>query len=75
MFSLPSLICIAFSCHVLATPRAAVPTRSLNLVKRSPAVRTAEEWGLWAKAQRESLQAKYGDHAGALRKRGNSTVP
>lgn len=68
-----SLLFLAFLYQVLFTP--SVHARSISLHKRAPAVRTAEEWGLWAKALRGRLQAKYGGRPDALQKRGTGSVP
>jgi len=58
-----SLILVSAS-QVFAVPQtnAASPSGlTIPLTKRAPNLRTPEEWGAWAKAHREGLEAKYGN--------------
>lgn len=51
----------AITSNVLAIPQPIPPTGlSMNLLKRTRPTRTEEEWGAWAKSQKDMLTTKYG---------------
>ena len=74
--SLPIALTLLIGAHgALAAPRA---PRALHvpLVRRAAAERTAEEWGLWAKEQKNVLEGKYSGDAARKRAEGmNLCVP
>ena len=71
--SLAILLCTSY--NALAAPRNDLSAReSLSLNRRAPATRTVEDWGLWAKQNKQLLQSKYssGGHD-QHQKRGSGT--
>ncbi|KJA15228.1 hypothetical protein HYPSUDRAFT_48541 [Hypholoma sublateritium FD-334 SS-4] len=52
---------LSLSLSAAAAPQDAPAGLTLPLKKRSPAARTADEWGVWAKAHRVGLESKYGN--------------
>lgn len=58
----------------IAVPNAQAPSRlTVPLVRRNPN-RSYEEWGQWAKTNREALISKYNSHSGeTITKRGQGT--
>lgn len=61
--SLPLSLALLLSLNqdVLAVPQTTTPPGvSMSLLRRSPSPKTAEEWGVWAKSNKEMLGAKYG---------------
>ncbi|KAI5124252.1 hypothetical protein M0805_005101 [Coniferiporia weirii] len=55
-----SLALLAFAADVLAAPSPAVPQgQTMTLSRRSVNNRTYDEWGVWAKNNRENLISKY----------------
>ena len=59
---LPStvVVLLALACDVLAVPNPYSPQgQTMQLKRRNLKKRTAEEWGTWAKSERERLITKY----------------
>lgn len=74
--SLPLALTLLIGAHdalALAAPRA---PRALHvpLVRRAAAERTAEEWGLWAKEQKNVLEGKYSGDAARKRAEGMNLI-
>jgi cathepsin D len=46
--------------------------QSITLARRQPSVRTAEDWGVWAKNEREALKVKYGASPPSKRSQGTN---
>ncbi|KAJ3491416.1 hypothetical protein NLJ89_g11336 [Agrocybe chaxingu] len=66
-----SAVAVSLSLPAAAAPQINAPSgSSMALRRRTPSPKTAEEWGVWAKAHREGLQAKYGNK---MSKRGTGT--
>ncbi|KAF4610939.1 hypothetical protein D9613_006752 [Agrocybe pediades] len=71
---LVALFIASFTHQVTAAPQPnGAPPAGLTipLTRRAPSARTPEEWGAWAKAHREGLEAKYGNRK--HQKRGTGT--
>ena len=65
---LSAAVLLSLSLQVTAAPQASPLARqTIPLKKRSPQPQTEEEWGVWAKAHREGLEAKYGNSKHAKR--------
>lgn len=52
---------LSLSLSAAAAPQDAPAGLTIPLKKRSPSARTADEWGVWAKAHRIGLESKYGN--------------
>lgn len=66
LFTLAGVLCslqIAF---------AAPGNQSIALIRRQLAVRTVEDWGVWAKNEREALNVKYGGSPSSKRSQGTN---
>jgi cathepsin D len=67
MLSLPlsATILLCLSAHTSAAPQTSgsgsVAGQTMILRKRVPSFKSVDDWGIWAREHRESLQAKYGD--------------
>lgn len=70
-----ALACLlAFSLDALAAPSALPPaSQRIQLTRRNFHNRTRDEWGAWAKSQKEMVVTKYGGSLPASRKRGQGT--
>ena len=71
---LSAAILLGLSAQASAAPQSTtgqVAGQTMVLRKRTISPKTIDDWGVWAKEHRESLQAKYGgDH---LERRGTGT--
>ncbi|OJA21662.1 hypothetical protein AZE42_09551 [Rhizopogon vesiculosus] len=74
MLSSPALALSCFlsiATHAFAAPQTGTAAgQSIPLIRRAPPIRTVDDWGAWAKNERETLTAKYG---GSLAKRSTGT--
>ena len=76
MLSLTFLVLASSLCSLqtaIAAP-GPLPTsgQSIGLTRRQPSVRTVEDWGAWAKNEREALKAKYGGSSPSKRSQGSN---
>ena len=61
MLSLTLLVLSSLLCSTFAAPDPfPASDQSITLSRRQPAVRSVEDWGAWAKNEREALRVKYG---------------
>lgn len=65
------LLSVASTSLALVAPRPPIQDK-INLHRRTPAPRSIDEWGTWAKNHRETLAAKYGN-AGQVQRRSSGT--
>lgn len=76
MFSSPYLVLASLLCSfqiAIATPGPSqTGGQTITLGKRQPPVRTAEDWGVWAKNEREALKLKYGGSPPSRRSQGTN---
>lgn len=71
---LSAAILLCLSAQASAAPQSttgSVAGQTMVLKKRAPSPKTMDDWGVWAKENRENLEAKYGNDS--LRKRGTGT--
>ncbi|KIJ20610.1 hypothetical protein PAXINDRAFT_106243 [Paxillus involutus ATCC 200175] len=55
------LVSLLFTLQTIAVPNSSPPVgQSISLTRRLPAVRSVDDWGSWAKNEREVLLTKYG---------------
>ncbi|KAI9573802.1 acid protease [Boletus coccyginus] len=78
MLSSTSLVLASWLCSLqtaIAAP-GPLPTsgQSIGLTRRQPSVRTVEDWGAWAKNEREALKAKYGGSSPSKRSQGTNLL-
>jgi len=70
--SLSILLCVSY--NALAAPRSELSARqTLALNRRAPVTRTIEQWGKWAKQNKQLLQSKYSGVHSQHQKRGSGT--
>lgn len=73
--SLPlSLVILLFVSHPVIAAPSAPQGLHVPLLRRSSRVRTAADWGVWAKVQREKLSAKYGGPHHSKRSTGTNLI-
>lgn len=75
MLPLSAAILLCLSAQASAAPQNSagpVAGQTMVLKKRAPSPRTVDDWGVWAKENREGLEAKYGNND-LRKKRGTGT--
>jgi cathepsin D len=78
MFSSTLLFSLGLLCSLqssFAAPDLPLPSnggQSTSLIRRQPTRRSVEEWGAWAKKEREALEVKYGDSPLSRRNQGTN---
>ncbi|KAG5638560.1 hypothetical protein H0H81_011906 [Sphagnurus paluster] len=73
--SLPlSLVILLFVSHPVIAAPSTPQGLHVPLLRRSSRVRTAADWGVWAKVQREKLSAKYGGPHHSKRSTGTNLI-
>lgn len=70
-FILAHLLC-SLQVAVAAPDPPQTAGQSVTLVKRQPVARTVEDWGVWAKNEREALKVKYGASPPSKRSQGTN---
>jgi cathepsin D len=74
MLPLSAAILLCLSAQASAAPQNSagpVAGQTMALKKRAPSPRTMDDWGVWARENREGLEAKYGNDP--RKKRGTGT--
>ncbi|KAF9266781.1 acid protease [Marasmius fiardii PR-910] len=56
------LLSLVVAVHAAATPRTPIPKpgESIQLLRRAPQAKTQDEWGTWARQNKQLVEAKYG---------------
>ncbi|KAF9482635.1 aspartic peptidase A1 [Pholiota conissans] len=70
-------ILLSFTLETSAVPQAETSRSgglTIPIKKRAPSPRTSDEWGVWAKSQREGLEAKYGNPGKTRRATGTNLL-
>ncbi|KAK2465711.1 hypothetical protein APHAL10511_002255 [Amanita phalloides] len=70
--SLAFLLCASYNALAAPSSELSAP-QSLPLNRRSPANRTMEEWGTWARQNKELLESKYCSDSSRHQRRGSGT--